>query len=56
MLFKRGEVMAAIITYEVTVFHSEGRQCNVPVGLKNTLWPKGEEHTIVWFTLLQLQP
>lgn len=48
LLFKHSDVMVAIITNEVTVFHSEGRQCNVPVGLKNTPWSKGEENTLVW--------
>ena len=41
LFFKHSDVMAAIITNEVTVIHSEWRQCNVPIGLKNTLWPKG---------------
>lgn len=48
LLFKHSDVMAATITNEVIVFHCAGRQCNVPVGLKNTPWPKGEENTLVW--------
>lgn len=48
LFFKHSDVMAATITNEVIVFQCEGRQCNVPVGLKNTPWPKGEGNTLVW--------
>lgn len=48
LLLKHSDVMAAIITNEVTIFHSEGRQCNAPDGLKNTPWPKKRENTLVW--------
>ncbi len=52
--------MAATITNEVTVFHSEG-QCNVPVGLKkHTVAEGGRKHprvasyacTVVYVSLL----
>lgn len=33
--------MAAIITYEVTVFHTEWRQCKLALGLKNHTAAKG---------------
>lgn len=48
LFFRHSDVMAEIIMNEVTVFLSEGRQCNVPAGLKHELWPKGEENTFVF--------
>lgn len=47
LFFRHSDVMAEIIMNEVTVFLSEGRQCNVPAGLKHELRPKGEENTFV---------
>ena len=49
LFFKDNDVMASIMTNEVTVFHSEWRQWNVPVGLKKTLSPAGEDNTRIWF-------